>query len=110
MVKVEIHTVQGRKGGRGAYMWCRGGGAGYVQCREGEGYMRCRVGGSGYIRCRGGASLTCGGVPLESGWLARILPPQVPLLRGSPIKGGGQWVLGGGGRGGLQGVSGSGGC
>ena len=52
------------------------------------------------------AALTCGSIPLESGWLARILPPKaLALLRCGPIKGVPPIVLGGGGRGGLQGVS-----
>ena len=93
MVKIELQMVHRRK-------------------ERGCPHVVQGVGGGGQGTCSawGEAGLTCGSVPLESGWLARILPPQVPLLRGSPIKGGGQWVLGGGGRGGLQGVGGGGGC
>lgn len=50
--------------------------------------------------------LTCGHILLESGGLARILPPQLPWLRGGlNTRPGPPSILGGGGRGGLQGVS-----
>ena len=55
-------------------------------------------------------SLACGSISLKSGWFARVLPPQVPLLGRAllkrPVPPGMLW---GRGRGGLEGVGWGGG-